>query len=254
MVSLRVTISLFAAMLLVAAGAGAQTPDGAPADWPEPVPDLDFYGMLLVDQFEYRATNEEDLIAWEVAGWYGGDVNRLFFKSEGGRRTSSPTAGDAELQLLYSRLILPFWEVQLGVRQDFNDGPGPDRQRTFAVIGLEGLAPQRFVAEPALFISDEGDVSFRFEGTYDLFVTQRLVAQPRFEFDLAFSDAADFGVQSGFNDVVFGLRLRYEIRRELAPYVGFNWSRKLGDTADQARDEGEQVDDLSFVAGVRFWF
>lgn len=235
-------------------GALADTPDGAPVDWPEPVPDSELRWFFRAEQLEYRFSDVDDVVQWDVEGWLGGDYNRVWFTSEGDTRTTGPSGGIAELQLLYGRAISPFWNLQLGVRQDLIFGAGPNRERTFGVIGFTGLAPQWFEVVPALFVSDDGDVSVRVEATYDLFLTQRIVAQPRLEFDAAFSDAEKFGVKSGPNDLELGLRLRYEIRREIAPYLGVSWSRKLGNTADLARDEGEEVDALSFVLGVRFWF
>jgi len=232
----------------------AETPDGAPADWPQPIPDSKLYWMLLVDQLEYRLSDEKDIFAWDLQSWFGGDRNRLVFKSEGDQRTQGASSGEAEFQLLFSRAILPFWDFQLGVRQDRIYGSGPDRARNFAAIGVEGLAPQWFDVEPVLFVSDDGDASFRLEATYELFVTQRIVAQPRLEVDVAFSDAEKFEVRSGFSDLELGFRLRFEILREIAPYLGVNWSRKLGDTADLAREEGEPVGTLSFLAGIRLWF
>lgn len=131
---------------------------------------------------------------------------------------------------------------------------GPDRARTFAVIGVQGLAPYWFEVTPALFISDDGDVSARLTASYDLLFTQRFIVQSRIEVNAAAQDARKFGVESGFNDVELGLRFRYEIRREFAPYIGVNWLRKLGDTADLAREEGDDVDALGVVVGFRLWF
>ena len=123
-----------------------------------------------------------------------------------------------------------------------------------AIVGAAGLAPYWFEVEPTLYVSDDGDVSFRLEATYDLLLTQRLILQPRFELDAAASSTPEFGIGAGINDIQLGLRLRYEIRREVAPYVGVSWTRKLGNTADFARDEGEDVDSLGAVVGLRFWF
>ena len=229
-------------------------PAGAPEEWPEPVPDSRLRFFLLGDQLEFRANDGDELARWEVEGWWGGDINRLWLKTEGDVRTSGPSGGEAELQLLYGRAIPPFWDFQLGVRQDVLFGSGPDRERTFAAVGVEGLAPYWFEVTPTLFVSDEGDVSGRFTGTYDLLLTQRLVLQPRIELNVAVSDARKFGIESGFNDIELGLRLRYEIRREFAPYVGVNWLRKLGNTADLARDEGEDTSVVGLVVGLRVWF
>jgi len=158
------------------------------------------------------------------------------------------------VQLLYSRMIAPFWDFQAGLRYESIYGDGPDRDRNFAVVGVQGLAPYRFDVEPAVFVSENGDLSARFTATYELLLTQRLILQPRFETNLAAQQVEKFGAGRGFNDVELGLRLRYEMRREFAPYVGISWLRKLGDSEDFARDEGAQVDDLSLVAGLRLWF
>lgn len=214
--------------------------------------DLHYY--LLIDQLEFRAHDGEDSLAWEAEGWLGGDYNRVWVRTEGDRRLSGDSGGEAQLEVLYGRLIAPYWDFRIGLRQDLLSESGHDRGRTFASIGVAGLAPYWFEVEPTLYVSDDGDVSFRLEATYDLLLTQRLVLQPRFEFDVAASSAREFGIGSGVNDVELGLRLRYEIRREGAPYIGVSWVRKFGNTADLARDEGEEVDSLGVVVGVRLWF
>jgi copper resistance protein B len=246
-------IALFVS-LLAGSAAGEDAATGAPDDWPPPMEHPLFQYFLLFDQLEYRLDDGDDLARWEVEGWLGGDYDKVWIKTEGETRTSGPSGGDAEVQLLYGRTFSPFWDFQVGVRQDFVFGAGPDRHRTFAVLGVEGLAPYWFELSPALFVSDDGDVSARLTATYDLLFTQRLVAEPRFELNVAVQDAKKFGVEQGFNDVELGLRLRYELRREFAPYVGVNWLRKLGDTADLARREGEDTSVVGFVAGLRIWF
>jgi len=138
----------------------------------------------------------------------------------------------------------------MGVRHDIQPSPS----RTFAVFGVEGLAPLWFEVDAASFVSTDGDVSFRLEAEYDLLLTQRLILQPRIETNLAIQDAHKWGVGEGMNDIDLGLRLRYEIRREFAPYIGVSWNRKIGETATLARDEGENLDAVSFVAGIRMWF
>lgn len=217
------------------------------------VSDEIFY-FLNVDQLEQRWQDGANLVHWDLEGFVGGDTNRVWFRSEGDERTTGPSGGDFELQLLYSRHLFPFWDLQVGVARDEVSGPGPDHQRTRAVIGLDGLAPYWFEVEPALFIGDGGDISARVTTTMDLFITQRLIAQPRFEINAAARDETDFGIKSGVNNIELGLRLRYEALREVAPYVGVSWIRKLGGTADLARDEGQKDSTLSFVAGVRLWF
>ncbi len=241
--------AILSVLLFLGIDAGATEPG-----WPQPVDDNPVVGLLLADQLELRNSDAPDLLRWDVQGWIGTDYHKLWVKTEGEDRRPSPGGGEAELQVLYSRLIAPFWDLQAGLRYDRLYGEGPDRDRSFAVLGLEGLAPYRFELEPALFLSAAGDLSARLTATYDLLFTQRLILQPRFETNLAAQQVSRHGVGRGLDDLELGLRLRYELRRELAPYVGVNWLRRFGDSADLARAEGEQVTDLSILAGVRVWF
>ena len=212
------------------------------------------FGLLLVDQLEYRLGKGDDQFRWDAEGWYGGDFNRFWFKTEGEQTVQGPSAGRAEIHGYYSRLITPFWDAQIGLRYDQLWEPGNDPSRFFAAIGVQGFAPYRFEVTPALFISEDGDFSARLTASKEYRITQRLVAQGRFETEIAAQDVPTFGVGEGFNSVELGLRLRYEIRREFAPYIGVSWERKLGQTADFARQAGENPDVLHFVAGVRLWF
>ena len=184
----------------------------------------------------------------DAEGWVGGDYHKLWFKSEGDMARGHTE--EAEIQALYARAIAPFWNLQMGVRHDIQPSPS----RTFAVLGIEGLAPLWFEVDAASFVSTDGDVSFRLEAEYDLLLTQRLILQPRIETNLAIQDAHKWGIGEGMNDIDLGLRLRYEIRREFAPYIGVSWQRKIGETATLARDEGENLDAVSFVTGLRLWF
>ena len=212
------------------------------------------FGLLLVEQLEYRLDKGDDQFRWEAEGWYGGDFNRFWFKTEGEQTVQGPSAGRAEIHGYYSRLIAPFWDAQIGLRYDQLWKPGNDPSRFFAAIGVQGFAPYRFEVTPALFISEDGDFSARLTASKEYRITQRLVAQGRFETEIAAQDVPKFGVGSGFNSVELGLRLRYEIRREFAPYIGVSWERKLGQTADFARHAGDNPDVLHFVAGLRLWF
>jgi len=216
--------------------------------------DVGPFGLLLVDQLEYRLNHGADLFRWDAEGWYGGDWNRFWFKTEGEQTLQGTSAGRAEIHGYYSRLIAPFWDAQVGVRYDQQWDAGNNDSRVFGAIGLEGLAPYRYEVTPALFVSGDGDVSFRLTATKDFRITQRLIAQPRFETEVAFQEAPEFGVGDGFNYVELGFRLRYEIRREFAPYIGVNWERKLGETANFATQSGEDPSVVSFLAGVRIWF
>jgi copper resistance protein B len=221
--------------------------------WPAPIEDNQIFWFLLFDQLEFRGHEGPDPLRWDAEGWLGTDYNRLWLKTEG-QHISTERNGELEVQFLYSRLISSFWEFQAGLRYDRTYGPGPDRSRFFAVIGIQGLAPYWFELEPALFISGDGDVSARLTANYDLLFTQRLILQPRFEFNVAIQDVEDFGVGSGLNDLSLGFRLRYEIKREFAPYFGISWLRKFGEAADISRREGETADDFNVVGGLRLWF
>jgi copper resistance protein B len=223
-------------------------------EMPPPVEDAVAFGLLRVDRFEYAFGEDEDALVWDVQGWYGGDYHRLWVETEGEDAVAGGDGGEVEAQLLYSRLIAPFWDLQAGMGYQRLYGPGPDHDRAFAVLGLEGLAPYWFEVNPELRLSEDGDISAHLEAEYELLLTQRLVLQPRLETAVAAQEVEQLGVGQGFNYVEAGLRLRYEIKRELAPYIGISWNRLLGETADLAREEGEDDDELAFVAGVRLWF
>ena len=198
---------------------------------------------------EYQARKGRDGFRWDGEAWYGGDINRLTVKSEG-EGVFGEGIESAEVQALYSRAIGPYFNAQAGIRQDL--GPGPDR--TYATIGFEGLAPYWFEVEGALFLSNKGDLLARLEGYYDQRITQKLILQPMAEMNFALQDVPETGVGSGLSDVELGLRLRYEVVKEFAPYVGVEWARKVGDTARFARAAGEDPSGVSFVMGVRAWF
>jgi copper resistance protein B len=224
-----------------------------PKTWPGPVEDRPIISSVLVDLLEYQLNQGGGTLRWEAEGWVGGDYHKLWVKTEGDQGLSGDNGGEAEGQLLYSRLISPFFYFQVGGRYQRVSGNGSDHSRGFGILGVQGLAPYWFNNEPALFISQDGDVSARLEAEYELLLTERLIAQPRLEVNVAAQEVKKFGVGKGFNDVELGLRLRYEIRRQFAPYIGVSWTRLLGDTADLARQEGSLVDTLVFVVGVRLW-
>jgi copper resistance protein B len=206
------------------------------------------WSKVMLETFEIRPDAGADVYAWEGEASFGGDINRLAVKTEG--EGTSGELEHAELQGLYSRAIDPYWNLQAGLRQDF--GHGPDR--TYATVGVEGVAPYWFEVGAAAFLSNRGDLSARLEGSYDLRLTQALILEPRAEANLAASADRPAGLGSGLRDVELGLRLRYAIRQEFAPYVGLHWERKFGDTADIARAHGEGVEDTRLVVGVRAWF
>ncbi|MBV4493191.1 copper resistance protein B [Pseudomonas oryzicola] len=204
--------------------------------------------FLLLDQLEYQDADEGSTLAWDASGWIGGDINRLWIRSEG-ERTNGVTE-DAELQLLYGRSVSPWWDVVAGVRQDFK----PESPQTWAAFGVQGMALYDFEAEATAFIGENGQTAARLEGDYDILLTNRLILQPTAEANFYGKNDPERGVGSGLANTEVGLRLRYEIVRQFAPYIGITWNRSYGKTADFVRDEGGDVDEARFVAGIRMWF
>ncbi len=207
------------------------------------------FHQLLVNLAEYQVRNGKNGYRWDGELWVGGDVSRLVVKSEGEGSFKDRTES-AEVQALYSRALDPYWNLQLGLRQDF----APKPARTYAVLGIEGLAPHWLETEGALFLSDKGQLLGRITSSYDERITPRLILQPRVEANFSLQDMPRQRIGAGVSNIELGLRLRYEIRREFAPYVGVSWERKLGKTADFARAAGEGTGGASLVAGIRFWF
>lgn len=207
------------------------------------------FSQVMIDLAEVRFRNGRDGFHWDGEGWFGGDRDRLVIRSEG-EGVLGRGVEDAEVQVLYSRAIGPYFNLQAGLRHDINPNPS----RTYFAAGVEGLAPYWFEVEATAFLSDQGDLSVRLSGYYDQRITQRLIVQPRAEVNLAASGDPSRGVGSGISDFDLGLRLRYELAREFAPYVGVAWDRKLGDTARYARAAGDDASSVSMVAGVRVWF
>lgn len=204
---------------------------------------------VIFNLAEYRVQKGGNAYHWDGEGWFGGDIDRFVVKSEGEGAVRGGV-GSAEVQALYSRAIGPWFNFQAGVRHDFKPGPA----RTYATVGFEGIVPYWFDVEGALFLSDKGDVLGRLEGYYDQRITQRLILQPRAELNFAAQDVPENGIGSGLSNAELGLRLRYEIKREFAPYVGVSWERKFGATADFARAAGDRVQATSLVLGIRAWF
>ncbi|MEZ5933073.1 MAG: copper resistance protein B [Alphaproteobacteria bacterium] len=228
-------------------GALASTTFGLPAAAAD-APSI--FSQFQVEEAEYRyADSDQETFNWDAQAWIGGDINKLALKSEGELVLDEDELEEAEVQALYSRQISDFFDVVVGGRHDFE----PEGE-WFGVIGLQGLAPYSYEVDTALFISEDADVTGRFEAEYEILVTQKLVLQPSLETNLNFEEVGGSGLGFAFDDVELGLRLRYEIVREIAPYVGVNWERALGDAADELRDEGEDVDSFAGVAGIRFWF
>lgn len=205
---------------------------------------------IMLNLAEFRVQDAGDQgYRWEGEARIGGYVNRLALKSEG-EGVVSDGLESAELQALYSRALTPFFDLQAGIRQDFE----PTRERTYATLGFEGLAPYWFMTQAALFVSDHGDVLARLEGSYDVRLFQRIVLQPQAEIGLSAQDVPEAGIGAGLSNIEVGLRLRYEWRREFAPYVGFSYDQVFGETADLARASGDGSSDYGFVVGLRAWY
>jgi len=202
----------------------------------------------MIDQLEVRITGGDNPVTWDAEAWLGKDLHKLWLKTEGARVDSKTE--DAEVQALYSRAIASYWDFQLGWRGDFR--PQPDRH--WLAVGFKGLAPYFFAVDAAIFIGDSGRTAARVELEYDLLFTQRLILTPEFETNLYGEKDPELGIGSGLSDIEIGLRLRYEIRREFAPYVGLSWWKKFGDTADFAKAEGQDDDDVQITLGLRAWF
>ena len=203
---------------------------------------------VLADRLEWQDADSADVLAWDIEGWFGGDFDRLWLRTEG-EREQGDTRG-ADLQLLYGHAYARWWELVAGVRHDVGAGPSRD----WLAVGMQGLAPYLIDVEATAYLGDEGRSALRLEAVYDLRITSRLVLQPLVELDFYGKDDPETGVGSGLSQAEAGLRLRYEIRRELAPYLGVTWQRRFGDTADFAQAAGEDDEDTRLVAGLRVWF
>ena len=203
---------------------------------------------VQIDRMEAQFRDGSDGYLWDVQGYVGGPTDKFWFKSEG-EGGFGEAVEDAELQALWSRAFDPYWDVQIGVRQDI---AGPSTSH--AVIGIQGLAPYMFEIDAALFVSHRGDLTARIEAELDQRITRRLILQPRIEIGLAAQDISKLGVGAGIDKAEIGLRLRYEFIREFAPYIGIEQSWRVGNAADFARANGEDPSVTNIVAGIRFWF
>ncbi|TGY88202.1 copper resistance protein B [Marinicauda algicola] len=208
------------------------------------------YLFFQADRLEYQSNDGAPLLVWDAQGWYGGDLNRIWVKTEGEHSLEEDSIEGFEIEALYSRAITPYFDLQAGLRQDFD----PDFATTYAVVGLQGLAPYWFEVDGAAYLSEDGDLTAGFEAEYELLLTQRLILQPRAELAFAAQDVPELGLGSGLTSAEAGARLRYEIDRQFAPYLGVSWHEKFGETADFARLEGEDTHSVSFVLGLRLWY
>jgi len=208
------------------------------------------YGKILFDLFEYNPAEGE--LGYDVEAWFGGDFNRLWVETEGEHSFRDGSGTLERFDLYYSRLIAPFWDVRagMGTHRIYGDASS---DRVYFAAGVQGLAPYWFETDLNLRVDTEGNVTADGEVELDLLFTQRLILQPRAEFLFSFSDAEKVGIYSGLNSVELGLRLRYEIRREFAPYAGVSWTRFFGRSAEAVREGGEKAGTFSIVIGIRMW-
>lgn len=215
----------------------------------EPVSDNMVFYQVLFNQLEYTRTRRgRSGLAWEAQGWVGTDYNRLWIKTEGER--TGGTTEDGRLELLYSRPVAAFWDVQAGLRHDFGQGP----KRDWLAFGVQGIAPYWFDLEATAYVGSAGRTALRLKSEYEFILTQRTFLTPSVDANFYGKSDPARGIGSGLSDVSAGLRLRYEIRREFAPYIGVNWTKRFGNTADIARAAGESVVNRQLVVGVRAWF
>lgn len=206
------------------------------------------FHKVVVDELDWRDSDGTSVIGWDAHAWYGSDYDKLWFKTEGER--ADGTTEEARAELLWDRIFSRWWSVQAGLRHDFGEGPS----RNWLAVGVQGLAPYFFEVEATAYFGEGGRTAARFSAEYDLLLTQRLILQPELEFNLYGKSDPERGIGSGFSDAQLALRLRYEIRREIAPYLGVAWVRHFGNTADMLRLAGHDDSEIEFLAGIRFWF
>ena len=205
------------------------------------------FGKVLLERLEWREGEHAHSQDWDLQAFYGTDYNKLWIETEGARAKAQEVG---RVEALWDRVISSWWSLQAGVRHDFSEGPS----RTWAAVGLQGLAPYFFEVDAAIYVGEQGRTALRLEADYELLITQRLILQPSIELTAYGKDDVENGIGSGVSDLEIGFRLRYEIRREIAPYIGIQWERLFGDSADLARRTGDEVEEFSVLAGVRAWF
>jgi len=204
--------------------------------------------MLKIDKLELHDNHDTTPWAWKADAWIGKDLNKVWLKTEGEVRDGETEEGEA--QLLYSRAITPFWDLQLGMRHDFK----PEPKRDWLALGVNGIAPYLFEVDAALFVGKQGRSAARLDTEYEYLFTQRLVLIPEMEANFYGKEDPALGIDRGLADLTLGLRLAYEIRREFAPYIGYTWTGLFGGTADYAEAAGNDNQSRAWVAGVKLWF
>jgi copper resistance protein B len=210
--------------------------------------DTSVHSFVLFDQLEWQSLDGGDSASWDTKGWVGGDRNRLWFRTEGDVRNAAIAA--TQSHVLFGRSVARWWDIVAGIRQDVRPGP----EQTWAAIGIQGIAPYWFDVQATAYIGGSGRTHVRFESELDLLLTNRLVLQPLLETEIYGKADPERGFGAGLTTIDVGLRLRYELRREFAPYVGLVWSRKFFGTADFAEAAGETSAGSRLAVGIRTWF
>lgn len=204
---------------------------------------------VMIDQLEKRyGDSAEDPLVIEGEVSIGRDLNKFVLKFD--MEQVNGETHEQNIEALYSRAIDPYWDLQLGVRQDQKEVPKHD----WLVVGFAGVAPYWFEMDTALYFDEDGQTQFRVMAEYEWMLTQRWVLSPELVVNFYGKDDAVSGIGAGLSDSQLGLRLRYEVVREFAPYIGVNWSMLYGKTADYAIAVGGEDSDLQYVAGIRAWF
>lgn len=205
---------------------------------------------VMIDRLERDYTDKGDFTQFEGQAYIGTDTNKLWLKGEG-KRLGGKTQ-DADIEAYYSHAIAAFWDAQIGMRHDFSAGTIPGRN--WLGFGIQGLAPYKFDTAATAYIGNSGRTALRLTGEYDFFITQRLIFWPGVELNLYGKNDPERNIGKGLSDTRLVLRLRYEIRREVAPYVGIQWTNKYGQTASYARANSEATSDMQLIAGLRLWW
>jgi copper resistance protein B len=230
--------------------AGAAVAGDKAKNWPSPMHDDGVLAKVMLDRLEACSTDAGHATYWEGQAWVGSDLNKLWLKTEG--NVVKGSLEEADVEAFYSRAVAPFWDFQAGLRHDFKGATATTRD--WAAIGFKGLAPYRFEVDATAYVGNGGRTAARLKAEYDLLITQRLILMPELELSAFGKDDPRRSVGAGLSSLDLGLRLRYEIRRELAPYVGVVWTRKFGGTAEYARADGEAVRDTQWLLGLRAWW
>lgn len=216
-----------------------------------PVHDNPTFITVASDRLEYRSAGDaHDVYLWDLQMSIGQDFQQLQLETEGEWEVGGDNPESASVELLYAKALSPFWDLRYGLRQDIDPDPG----RTYGVIGLNGLASQWIETDANLNFGEEGDVRVGFEAEYEVFLSQRLIVQPRLETEVLFDEQPEYGLGDGFTGAELGVRLRYELYRKFAPYVGLSRESSLGETANIVEQGGGDTSETVLVTGLKFWF